>query len=165
MEYTVRQMIKDDWEQVKFIYEAGIATGNATFETQAPTYEKWRTSAHPECCFVVDDGTSVLGWCKVTSVSDRCVYAGVGEVSVYVHPEARGKGIGDVLLGESIKSSEQQGFWTLQAGIFPENAPSLHLHKKHGFRELGRRERIGKMNGIWRDVLLLERRSMTIGID
>jgi L-amino acid N-acyltransferase YncA len=165
MEFSIRRMSKNDWEQVRFIYEAGIATGNATFETQAPTYEKWVASAHADCCFVADNGTNVLGWCKVSPVSDRCVYAGVAEVSIYVHPDAKGKGVGNALMKKLIHCSEEQGFWTLQAGIFPENIPSLHLHKKHGFRVLGRRERIGKMNGIWRDVFLLERRSAIVGME
>ncbi|UHA73226.1 GNAT family N-acetyltransferase [Paenibacillus sp. 481] len=165
MEYVVRNMTKDDWEQVKSIYEAGIATGNATLETQAPTYEKWIASAHAECCYVVEDGSHIVGWCKIGPVSTRHVYAGVGEVSIYVHPDAKGKGIGNLLLHALIEGSEQQGFWTLQAGIFPENSSSIHLHKKHGFRELGTRERIGKRNGVWHDVLLLERRSSVVGID
>ncbi|MGG6447688.1 GNAT family N-acetyltransferase [Pseudobacillus badius] len=165
MEYRIRKMIKEDWKQVQFIYEAGIATGNATFETQVAPYEKWVANAHPDCCLVAEDRDKVLGWCKVSSVSDRCVYTGVGEVSVYVHPDAKGKRIGSFLLGELIKNSEEQGFWTLQSSIFPENIPSLQLHKKHGFRELGRRERIAKRNGVWRDTLILERRSKIIGVD
>ena len=166
MSLEIRWTKLEDWEQIKWIYEAGIATGDATFETQAPpTYETWISKAILECTLVAQDDDVLLGWIKLSPVSDRCVYSGVGEVSIYVHPEAKGKGIGDRLLEELIKRSEQQGFWTLQAGIFLENLPSLNLHRKHGFRELGRRNRIGRMNGVWRDVLLLERRSNIVGVD
>ncbi|TWI60049.1 GNAT family N-acetyltransferase [Halalkalibacter nanhaiisediminis] len=165
MEYSIREMKEEDWEQVACIYKAGIATQNATFETKVPTYADWMKRTHAKCCIVADDGSTILGWSKISPVSDRAVYAGVGEVSVYVHPEAKGKGVGDSLLKALIVVSEQQGYWTLQSGIFPENISSIHLHKKNGFREVGRRERIGKMNGVWRDTLFFERRSNMIGID
>jgi len=163
--YQIRDLLKDDWNQVKCIYEAGIATGHATFETGTPSYDKWISSAVPGCTLVAYDGETILGWCKLSTVSNRFVYSGVAEVSIYVHPSAQGKGVGSLLLDALFKRSEEKGFWTLQAGIFPENTSSLALHKKHGFRELGRRERIGKMNGKWRDTILLERRSGVVGIE
>ncbi|RXT03891.1 GNAT family N-acetyltransferase [Ammoniphilus sp. CFH 90114] len=165
MMYLIREIQEKDWDQCKVIYEAGIATGHATFEVKSPPYEEWISSAVMGCSLVAYDGDTILGWCKLSRVSDRCVYAGVGEVSVYVHPEAKGKGIGSVLLNGLIKKSEEKGYWTLNAGVFPENEASIQLHKKHDFREVGRRERIGKMNGIWRDVVLLERRSRVVGMD
>ncbi len=151
--------MKEDWDIVKHIYALGIATGNATFEHSVPTYEKWISSGVPSCILVACREKEVIGWCKLTQTSNRYVYRGVGEVSVYVHPSESGKGIGDILLKELIKRSENNGFWTLTAGIFPENVSSIRLHKKHGFEELGIRKKIGKMqNGTWRDVLQLERR-------
>lgn len=164
--HQIRLANQNDWKQIKFIYEAGIATQNATFETEAPqSYLQWVSKSVDSCTLVVDDGESVWGWCKLSPVSDRSVYAGVGEVSIYIHPEARGKGIGDNLLKVLIHNSEKKGFWTLTAGIFPENLPSIKLHTKNDFHEVGRRQRIGKMNGIWRDVILFERRSYTVGLE
>jgi phosphinothricin acetyltransferase len=159
-------MTPDDWPNVRAIYLEGIATGNATFETDAPSWEAWDRAhvADPRLVARDADG-SVLGWAAVTPVSGRCVYAGVADLSVYVSAAARGRGVGRALLTALIQSSERAGIWTLQAGIFPENAPSLALHRACGFRDVGRRERIGKMNGVWRDVLLLERRSGSAGID
>ncbi|MBP1934137.1 GNAT family N-acetyltransferase [Ammoniphilus resinae] len=163
--YQIRDFLKEDWNQVKFIYEAGIATGHATFETRAPSFDHWIASAVPGCTLVAFNDKAILGWCKLSAVSDRCVYSGVAEVSIYVHPDAQGKGVGNLLLEALIKRSEEKGFWTLQAGIFPENTSSLALHEKHGFREIGRRERIGKMHGKWRDTILLERRSRVVGVE
>jgi len=159
-------MTPDDWPNVRAIYLEGIATGNATFETDAPSWETWDRAhvADPRLVARDADG-SVLGWAAVTPVSGRCVYAGVADLSVYVSAAARGRGVGRALLTALIQSSERAGIWTLQAGIFPENAPSLALHRACGFRDVGRRERIGKMHGVWRDVLLLERRSVSAGID
>jgi len=159
-------MTPDDWPNVRAIYLEGIATGNATFETDAPSWEAWDRAhvADPRLVARDPDG-SVLGWAAVTPVSGRCVYAGVADLSVYVSAAARGRGVGRALLTALIQSSERAGIWTLQAGIFPENAPSLALHRACGFRDVGRRERIGKMHGVWRDVLLLERRSVSAGID
>jgi len=159
-------MTPDDWPNVRAIYLEGIATGNATFETDAPSWEAWDRAhvADPRLVARDADG-SVLGWAAVTPVSGRCVYAGVADLSVYVSAAARGRGVGRALLTALIQSSERAGIWTLQAGIFPENAPSLALHRACGFRDVGRRERIGKMHGVWRDVLLLERRSVSAGID
>ncbi|MGC5328661.1 GNAT family N-acetyltransferase [Brevibacillus sp. SYSU BS000544] len=161
----IRLFQESDWEQVKFVYQAGIATGNATFETSAPSYEKWISNIVDGSHFVAEQNGNIVGWCKITRVSDRCVYAGVGEVSVYVLPTEHGKGIGSKLMSSLIGLSEEKGYWTLNAGVFPENEASLTLHKKFGFREVGRRERLGKLQGIWRDVLLLERRSKVVGID
>ena len=159
-------MTPDDWPHVRAIYLEGIATGNATFETDAPPWEAWDRAhvAEPRLVARDPDG-SVLGWVAVTPVSGRCVYAGVADLSVYVANSAKSRGVGRALLQALIESSERAGIWTLQAGIFPENAPSLALHRACGFRDVGRRERIGKMHGVWRDVLLLERRSGSAGID
>jgi L-amino acid N-acyltransferase YncA len=159
-------MTSDDWPNVRAIYLEGIATGNATFETDAPSWEAWDRAHVADLRLVARDADgSVLGWVAVTPVSGRCVYAGVADLSVYVSAAARGRGVGRTLLTALIQSSERAGIWTLQAGIFPENAPSLALHRACGFRDVGRRERIGKMHGVWRDVLLLERRSVSAGID
>ena len=165
MTISIRKMNASDWSDVKGIYEEGIKTKNATFEIQAPTYEKWMEAAHPECHLIAEENGRVLAWAKVLYTSARPVYAGVGEVSIYVHPEAKGKGIGKKLLNELIHVSEDQGFWTLKAVIFPENQASLSLHNSCGFREVGTHERMGKMDGVWRDNVVLERRSTEVGID
>lgn len=157
------QMTASDWPQVKAIYESGIATGNATFQTSAPGWEEWDNAHVKTCRLVAVENSQVIGWAALTAVSSRCVYAGVGEVSVYIHPDARGKNVGTQLLQALITASEANGFWTLQAGIFPENAVSVKIHEKCGFRLVGRREKIGQMNGVWRDTLLLERRSPVTG--
>ena len=162
--FAVGPMRASDWEDVRAIYLQGIATGNATFETDAPSWETWDKAHLAEPRLAAREGTGrVLGWAALTPVSGRCVYAGVGDLSVYVAEEAKGRGVGRALLESLIESSERAGIWTLQAGIFPENAASLALHRRCGFRDVGRRERIGKMNGVWRDVLLLERRSGAVG--
>ena len=161
-----RELIAQDWQQVKEIYEEGIATGNATFQSAAPDWDEWDQSHVKNSRIVaVDDASNILGWAALTPVSGRCVYAGVAEVSVYVSDKARGKGIGKSLLKELIRQSEQNGFWTLTAGIFPENEASLKIHQQAGFKVLGIRERIGKMNGEWRNTVLLERRSDVAGVD
>jgi L-amino acid N-acyltransferase YncA len=161
-----RPIQEEDWTQIKEIYELGIGTKKATFETHAPaTFEKWISAAVRDASMVAVEGDRLLGWCKLSKVSDRCVYAGVGEVSIYIHPLAQGQGVGGILLQEVIIQSERLGYWTLQAGIFPENQASIMLHKKYGFRELGRRERVGKLDSSWKDVLLFERRSKVVGID
>jgi phosphinothricin acetyltransferase len=157
------QMTASDWPQVKAIYDSGIATGNATFQTSAPGWEEWDNAHVKTCRLVAVENSQVIGWAALTAVSSRCVYAGVGEVSVYIHPDARGKNVGTQLLQALITASEANGFWTLQAGIFPENAVSVKIHEKCGFRLVGRREKIGQMNGLWRDTLLLERRSPVTG--
>jgi phosphinothricin acetyltransferase len=161
---TLDIMKPSDWEAVKEIYEEGIATGNATFQQSAPTWHEWN-STHLQHSRIVAKDNNVLGWAALTPVSGRCVYAGVAEVSVYVSDKARGKGLGKQLLQKLVDESEANNIWTLQAGIFPENIASIKIHEACGFRILGKRERIGKMNGIWRDTVLLERRSETVGID
>ncbi len=154
----------DDWDAVRAIYLDGIATGNATFETVAPSWERWDGGHLDMCRFVAREGDRVLGWGALSRVSMREVYAGVAEVSIYVGRESRGRGIGRGLLGALVHGSEGAGIWMLQAGIFPENMASIELHTSAGFREVGRRERIGRLHGVWRDVLLLERRSRTVGL-
>ena len=159
----IRCLLPSDWEDVKSIYEKGIATGNATFQTSAPAWNEWDSSHLATCRIVAEEDGKVFGWAALTPVSSRCVYAGVAEVSVYVDPALSGKGIGLTLLNELIVLSEAEGIWTLQAGIFPENFGSLRIHEKAEFRTLGVREKIGKQNGVWRDTVLLERRSKIIG--
>ncbi len=155
----IRKLLDTDWPQVSLIYQKGINTGNATFQTSAPSWEDWNQSHLATCRIVTESNGEIIGWAALTPVSSRCVYAGVAEVSVYVDPEHSGKGIGLKLLKELVHLSEAEGIWTLQAGIFPENIASLRIHEKAGFRTLGIREKIGKQNGIWRDTVLLERRS------
>lgn len=162
--YCIDTLKPGDWEQVRDIYLQGIAAGHATFETEAPTWERWDAAHLPASRLVARPGQVILGWAALSPVSSRCVYAGVAEVSIYVAEQSRGQGIGRALLEALIALSEQMGIWTLQAGIFPENQASLALHKKVGFRVVGLRERIGKLKGVWRDVLLLERRSKTVGV-
>jgi phosphinothricin acetyltransferase len=169
-EYVIDSMRPEDWEQVRSIYLEGISTGNSTFEADAPDWEKWDSAHLPEHRLVIRVSDSVLAWAALSHVSTRCVYSGVAELSLYVASEHRGKGIGSTLLKAIIDSTEKKGLWTLQGGIFPENTSSLHLVKKHGFKEIGRREKIGKMTygdlaGTWRDVILVERRSAVTGID
>ena len=154
-----------DWPRVREIYEEGIATGNATFETEPPTWNEWDASHIQACRLVAREGERVLGWAALSPVSDRCVYGGVAEVSVYVGENAQGKGIGTRLLKEVVAASEDAGFWTLQAGVFPENESSVRIHERCGFRVIGHREGLGKMNGVWRDVVLMERRSRIVGTD
>jgi L-amino acid N-acyltransferase YncA len=160
---SIRPMLADGWLQVRQIYLEGISTGNATFETEAPSWEKWDAGHLADCRLVAHDGAKILGWAALSPISSRQVYRGVTEVSVYVAEGARGKGLGKALLRALIESSGHCGIWTLQAGIFPENVGSITLHKSLGFREVGRRERIGKMGNHWRDVILLERRSAVAG--
>jgi len=162
------------WPAVLEIYLQGIATGNATFETELPDWEDWDNRHRKDCRLVALEPIEeeelvgmrdirILGWAALSPVSSRRVYAGVAEVSVYVAAAARGTGVGRALLRALIEESEQNGIWTLQAGIFPENTASIALHRSEGFREVGRRQRIGKLGGTWRDVLLLERRSEIAG--
>ena len=147
-------------DQVLAIYQLGIDEGHATFETTAPTWDTFDASRLPDHRFVaVDDAGLVLGWVAVVPVSDRCAYAGVVEHSVYVHPGARGRGVGAALLTALVASTEAAGIWTIQTGIFPENTASLALHERAGFRRVGVRERLGQHHGQWRDVVLVERRS------
>lgn len=158
-------LIQTHYESVKTIYAEGIATGNATFQTEAPEWKEWDASHLVFGRLVAVENGIVMGWAALTPVSGRCVYAGVAEVSVYVAAHARGQGVGDQLLKTLISESETHGIWMLQAGIFPENEASVKLHVRNGFRIVGTREKIGKMkDGIWRDSLLLERRSKIAGI-
>jgi L-amino acid N-acyltransferase YncA len=162
---TIDPMTAADWEQVRRIYLEGIATGNATFQTEAPEWDAWDASHLPEPRLVARAGDGVLGWVALSAVSSRCVYAGVAEVSIYVAEAARGRGVGRALLEAAIAESERLGIWTLQAGIFPENTASLSLVQQCGFRVVGERERIGRHHGRWRSVVLLERRSAVAGTD
>jgi L-amino acid N-acyltransferase YncA len=157
-------MRPEDWPAVRSIYLEGIATGNATFEQSAPDWEKW-DAGHLQSPRLVGRSESgdVLGWAALSAVSGRCVYAGVAEVSIYVSELARGRGVGRQLLARLVADSEGAGIWTLQAGIFPENVPSLAMHERAGFRIVGKRDRLGQMNGRWRDVVLMERRSAVVG--
>ncbi len=170
MEYSINNMKPEDWEQVRAIYLEGIATGNSTFESDAPDWNKWDSAHVQEHRLVVRKGDTILAWAALSTVSTRSVYSGVAKLSIYVTTKHRGKGIGAALLKATIGSTEKAGLWTLQGGIFPENTPSLRLVKKHGFKEIGKREKIGKMKygnlaGTWRDVILVERRSSVAGID
>ncbi|MCY1693538.1 GNAT family N-acetyltransferase [Curtobacterium sp. SL109] len=165
---TVRSITAADWTSVEAIYREGIATGNATFEAEPPTWETFDAGKLPEHRFVAVDRDEVLGWVAVSPTSARAVYQGVVEHSVYVGAAARGRGVGHVLLDALVESTEAAGIWTIQSGIFPENTASRTLHARHGFRELGTRERIGLMAfgpwaGQWRDNVLVERRSPLVG--
>ena len=160
---TITALLPDHWPAVKGIYEDGLATGNASFQTSAPSWEEWDKSHLPHSRLVALEGEQVIGWAALTPVSGRCVYAGVAEVSVYIDPVRQGEGIGKALVQGLITESEKNGIWTLQAGIFPENIASVKLHEKCGFWQVGIRKKIGKMHGIWRDTVLLEKRSETVG--
>jgi len=163
-EVRIESMRETDWEQVRTIYLEGIATGDATFEELAPSWDGWDSQHLFRCRLVAKRDDEVVGWAALAPVSSRAVYAGVAEVSVYVSSHWRDRGIGSKLLHELIAESEACGLWTLQAGIFQENVASIRLHEKCGFRIVGRRERLGKMAGRWRDVMLLERRSEVVGM-
>jgi len=155
-------MTAADWPAVREIYGQGIATGDATFEKNPPELETWDRGHLASCRLVVREGEEIAGWAALSPVSGRCVYAGVAEVSVYVRASARGQGIGLKLLEALVEESEKSGIWTLQAGIFPENVASIAIHHKAGFRTVGTREKLGCMNGRWRDVVLMERRSNVV---
>lgn len=155
----VRPMTAADWPAVERIYAEGIATRNATFATAPPPWPEFDAGHTPEHRMVAELDGDVVGWVACSPVSSRCVYRGVLELSVYVDASARGRGVGSALMAALVASTEAAGVWTLQTGIFPENEGSLALHRRYGFREVGRRERLGEMDGVWRDVLLLERRS------
>ncbi|THA33486.1 GNAT family N-acetyltransferase [Streptomyces sp. A1547] len=163
MSITIAPLTEGHADEVLAIYQAGIDEGNATFETTTPTWQVFEAGKLPDHRFaaVGEDG-KVLGWVAASAVSDRCAYAGVVEHSVYVHPAARGQGVAMQLLTALIGSTEAAGIWTIQSGIFPENRASLALHQRAGFRVIGTRERIGRHHGVWRDVVLLERRSPRI---
>jgi L-amino acid N-acyltransferase YncA len=159
LEANIRDMVGGDWATVQRIYNAGIATANATFETRPPAWEEWDTKHRQDLRFVAELDEKVVGWTAAANVSDRCCYAGVVEDSVYVDPDHHGLGIGWLLLGRLIDAATVAGVWTVQAGIFPENTASIALHTSCGFRVVGRREHLGQLGGTWRDVLLMERRA------
>lgn len=165
MAFKIDMMRAGDWEQVRAIYLEGMATGQATFETEAPERERWQAAHLPFGRLVAREGEIVQGWAALGPVSGRPAYRGVAETSVYVGELYRGKGVGTSLLQTLIGESERNGIWTLQAVLFPENEASLQLHQRFGFRQVGRRERIARLNGLWRDTLLLERRSTQVGSD
>ncbi len=156
-------MTEQDWDAVSEIYRQGIATGNATFEQSVPSYKDWDQHHLPTCRLIVRWKDKVLGWAALSRVSSRRVYEGVAEVTIYVAEEVRGRGIGRKLLHDLVASSEQNGIWTLQAGILAENAVSIRLHQQAGFRIVGTRERIGCLDGEWRNTVLMERRSTVVG--
>jgi phosphinothricin acetyltransferase len=164
MRIELAAMTAADWPSVRAIYREGIATGNATFERSAPEWDLWDAGHLPVCRLVARAAGRPVGWAALSRVSARPVYAGVAEVSVYVAEAARGAGVGSALLTALIKEADRSGFWTLQAGIFPENRASLAVHEKAGFRVVGIRERLGAMDGRWRDVVLMERRSRVTGV-
>lgn len=155
-------MRADDWTAVREIYAEGIATGNATFETEPPSFERWDASHLAEHRLVARLDHAIVGWAALAPVSERCVYRGVAEDSVYVAAHARGLGIGYRLLTALVVAAEDDGIWTIQTGVFPENTASLVVHERCGFRIVGRRERLGHLRGVWRDVIFLERRSSVI---
>ena len=171
MEYMIDKMKPEDWEEVRSIYQEGISTGHSTFEAEAPDWEKWDSAHLQEPRLVIRaDERVLLGWAALSPVSSRCVYSGVAEVSLYVGAKYRNQALGSALLAALVESSEKAGIWTLQGSIFPENTASLRLVRNHGFREIGRREKVGKMTygelaGTWRDVVLVERRSNVAGVD
>ena len=166
---NVRHLRPRDWPEVARIFGEGIATGNATFETEVPSWDSWDLAHLPEHRLVAERDGRIVGWIALAPVSSRCCYAGVAEVSAYVAEETRGEGVGTELLAAGtellaavIESSERAGIWTLQTGVFPENAASLGLLRRLGFRVVGIQERIGRLHGAWRDVVLLERRSEVV---
>ena len=164
MSLTLRPMRPDDWDEVRRIYAAGIATGQATFETATPSWSEWDAAHLASPRLLAVEGDAVLGWAALSPVSRRQVYRGVAEVSLYVAPEAQGRGIGRSLLEQIIRASEEAGFWTLQASVFAGNVVSLRLHEQAGFRRVGIRERIARRDGRWQDTVIFERRSPVVGI-
>jgi len=163
MDYIIEEMRATDWSQVADIYMEGIMTKIATFQNTIPSWEEWNKGHCESCRLVARAGDTILGWVALSPVSSRCVYAGVAEVSIYIGKQYQGQRVGTALLEKLVEMSEEYGFWTLQSGIIRENISSLNLHKKCGFREVGYRERLGKMdNGKWHDVVLVERRSKIV---
>ncbi|MFC1960051.1 GNAT family N-acetyltransferase [Chloroflexota bacterium] len=165
MSIVIERLNPGDWPEVVEIYRQGIETRMATFETEVPSWAAWNAGHLADCRLVARQGEAVLGWAALSPVSDRCVYGGVAEHSIYIAAVARGQGVGKILLTALVTASEQAGFWTLQSGIFPENIASSALHRACGFREIGYRERIGQLDGVWRDTILIERRSAVVGTD
>lgn len=165
MEYKIEAMKSSDWEQVKSIYLEGIKTGLATFQTEVPTWEIWDNGHLSSCRLVARSENGILGWVALSPTSSRNCYKGVVEVSVYISEQYKGQGIGTALLTNLIRQSEENEIWTLYCSIIKENVASITMHKKCGFREIGIREKIAKMgNGVWHDVVLMERRSKVVGI-
>ena len=163
MNYQIREMLPEDGKRVLEILKQGIEGGNATFDKEVPSWETWDKKFFKICRYsLVDENGVVQGWSAIQPISARVCYKGVAEVSIYLSNEVQGKGLGKVMLQKLILDSEENGFWMLQSGIFPENIASIKIHEKLGFRIIGRREKIAEMNGIWRDVILLERRSKSI---
>jgi phosphinothricin acetyltransferase len=160
----IRNFEQKDFNQVADIYKQGIDTGVATFQNEIPDWESWDKSHLAIGRVAAFEGEEMSGWAALTPVSSRCVYAGVAEVSIYIASNFRGKGVGKLLMEHLIKASEEAGLWTLQSGIFPENIASISLHEKCGFRKIGYRERIGMKDGVWRDNVIMERRSKVVGI-
>lgn len=160
---AISEMTAADWPDVSRIYAEGMATRSATFETQLPSWEKWDASHLATCRLIARENAAVVGWAALSPVSSRHVYRGVCEVSVYVAESARGRGIGRQLLESLVSASEQDGRWMLQASVFPENEASVALHAACGFRVLGTRERVAQLDGVWRNTLILERRSRIVG--
>ena len=166
MNYTIKEMKTSDWEEVAQIYLEGINTGIATFQNSIPNFEDWNNGHIKSCRLVAKSEGKVLGFAALSPTSSRPVYSGVAEVSIYIGENHKGLGIGHALMTNIIKLSEENNFWTLQSGIIRENSASIELHKKCGFREIGIREKVAKMdNGVWHDTVLMERRSKTVGID
>lgn len=164
---AIRALVPEDWPAVAEIYRQGIESGNATFETEVPTWESWDAARSPDCRLVAEaDGRRVIGFAALSPVSGRCVYGGVREAMIYIAAAARGRGVGGRLLARLVSESEAQGTWTLKAGIFPENHASIRIFEKAGFRIVGTHERLGRFHdGRWRDVVLMERRSRVVGVD
>jgi L-amino acid N-acyltransferase YncA len=160
----IEKLTTEHWPEVRAIYAEGLATGNANFSHQVPDWEKWNAAHVNTCRLVATADGNVVGWAALTAISDSCVFAGVAEVSIYVAEGRRGEGIGKKLLSELIKLSEENNFWTLESRIFAENLGSIKIHEENGFRIVGRRERIGMLNGVWRDTILMERRSEKTGV-
>jgi L-amino acid N-acyltransferase YncA len=165
MDILINSLTPDDWPTARAIYEEGIATGEATFETEAPSWEQWDAGHLPCCRLAARAGGGVVGWAALSPVSRRSCYAGVAEVSVYVGAAHRGRGVGRALLQALVAESERQGLWTLQGATFAENAASLRLQVECGFRVIGRRERVARLRGVWKDTVLTERRSTVISGD
>ncbi len=161
----IEAMKPEDWETVREIYRAGLATGQASFETAVPTWETWDKSKRPDCRLIARNDEQIIGWAALSPISSRAAYAGAAEVSVYVSADARGNGVGKALLQTLVSASEQANVWTLQASIFPENVASVELHKTCGFKIVGFRDKIAQHFGVWRNTVILERRSSVVGVD